>query len=416
MLGIAHLAPLGAATAVGMALGAGGALFIDALRRRRQCLRDASVYELKGQYYQELGHAWDHETKDFKVIYRPLYHCEASDGRFEAHVLASSHFERWEKFRRVTPAEVPDGAQRLLLPGPFTYDPDWRMSRKVSPLPRGVRSTRSGLANCRSHELPRLCDIIGDCERFIDEVDSELRSRGVNALASGFEMDHLCYRCATISEYLDVVGALVPALGTLLVEGMIGGRPIATVGLHRPLEHRGFVIRCIEVPCACCLGPSILPVSAPIRCSRVHALQRPSRVHCSARAATLRWSECSRAASLRTMCARAGPKPGRAYAAGLEHAELVVGEASDGCISNARLLAFVDQCATGTSLTLETSALHKGCNADVSHAFTLSNGRPACIKFHNRPLYEVVEWEKEQGAVVPVPKGYFAQAKGSKDA
>jgi hypothetical protein len=74
------------------------------------------------------------------------------------------------------------------------------------------------------------------------------------------------------------------------------------------------------------------------------------------------------------------------------------------------LLAFIDECSTCTNLTLETSALHKECNAEVSHAFTLSDGRPACIKFHNRPLYEVVDWEKKQGTVVPVPEGYFAEA------
>jgi predicted metalloenzyme YecM len=223
---------------------------------------------------------------------------------------------------------------------------------------KSAREATSGMADgasaaLHSHGLPRVCDIIGDYERFVEEVDSELRARGLDALARGFEMDHLCYRCATVAEYLDVIDALVPALGIAQVEGMIGGRPIATIRLHMPLEHRGFVIRCIEVPC---------------------------------------------------------PKPGSPYTVGLEHAELVVGQPSDGCVSSARLLAFIDECSTCTNLTLETSALHKECNAEVSHAFTLSDGRPACIKFHNRPLYEVVDWEKKQGTVVPVPEGYFAEA------
>ena len=38
-------------------------------------------------------------------------------------------------------------------------------------------------------------------------------------------------------------GALMPAFGTLAVEGMIGGRPIATVRLHTPIEHAGFTVR-----------------------------------------------------------------------------------------------------------------------------------------------------------------------------
>lgn len=46
-------------------------------RAREQRTKNRSVvYELSGQYYQVLGHAWDHEVKDFKVLYRPLYHCE----------------------------------------------------------------------------------------------------------------------------------------------------------------------------------------------------------------------------------------------------------------------------------------------------------------------------------------------------
>ena len=53
-------------------------------------------------------------------------------------------------------------------------------------------------------------------------------------------------------------------------------RPIATVRLHTPIEHKGYTVACIEVPC---------------------------------------------------------PKPGRPYAAGLEHAELVVGTPADGCNS-----------------------------------------------------------------------------------
>ena len=56
-----------------------------------------------------VGHAWDHEVKDFKVVYRPLYHCTAKEDRFEAHCMAVSHFSRWEeKFRPVPPAELSD--------------------------------------------------------------------------------------------------------------------------------------------------------------------------------------------------------------------------------------------------------------------------------------------------------------------
>eukprot|EP00966_Prymnesium_polylepis_P316359 7309925-Prymnesium_polylepis.1 len=120
--------------AVAAAAGAALALLLDRRRRRRRCAFDAVVYVLKGQYYQELGHAWDHEAREFKVIYRPLYHCEASHGRFEAHVLAASHFSRWEdKFKRVSAAELPAAVAAWLLPGPFFHDPEWTFASRSAP-------------------------------------------------------------------------------------------------------------------------------------------------------------------------------------------------------------------------------------------------------------------------------------------
>ena len=103
-----------------------GVLYILRRRRRLEAIAGAECYELKGEYYQVIGHAWDHQTKDFKVIYRPLYHCPSAVDRFEAHVLAASHFERWEdKFKRVPLSSLPAAAARLLLPGPFVLDPEW---------------------------------------------------------------------------------------------------------------------------------------------------------------------------------------------------------------------------------------------------------------------------------------------------
>ena len=113
-------------------------------------LRGVDVWSLKGEYYQVLGHAWNHEKKDFDVVYRPLYHCEAAEGRFEAHVLAVSHFARWEaKFERVADlATLPPAAAALLLPGPFWHDPLWTLSDRAAPR---AGATRSGLGS-RSHE------------------------------------------------------------------------------------------------------------------------------------------------------------------------------------------------------------------------------------------------------------------------
>ena len=81
------------------------------------------------------------------------------------------------------------------------------------------------------------------------------------------EIDHVCYRCETVAEYLDFKSRLMP-FGSALEEGMIGGRPILTFLLTEPIVFKDhWRIRCLEIPC---------------------------------------------------------PKPGRHYARGLEHAEVVL--------------------------------------------------------------------------------------------
>ena len=81
-----------------------------------------NIYTLESKYYQKLGEGmtsqinipcigviyviivWDHETKDFKVLYKPMYCCGSKKGSFEAHHLAVSTFERWE--RKFTPVHI----------------------------------------------------------------------------------------------------------------------------------------------------------------------------------------------------------------------------------------------------------------------------------------------------------------------
>ena len=62
-------------------------------------------------------------------------------------------------------------------------------------------------------------------------------------------MDHVCYRVESVAEYHQVLASLVPAHGVTLVEGMIGGRPISTIRLSRPLVHAGYRVACLELPC-----------------------------------------------------------------------------------------------------------------------------------------------------------------------
>ena len=376
--------------------------------RHRMLAPPPLVYELKGDYYQLLGHAWDHEVKDFKVIYRPLYHCPAAADRFEAHVLAASHFSRWdEKFRLLTPeevAELPREVRSLLLPGPFWFDPKWTASGLTTPVPlmetadaggqmqtRRHPRTRSGFGR-RSHELPLLEHVIGDYRGFISAVHARLVRAGCDARARGYQMDHICYRVESLRQYRRTLDALVPALGELLVESMIGGRPIAIVALHTPIVHEGFEIRCIELPC---------------------------------------------------------PKHGSPYARGLEHAELVVCDAAAGVEGSDGLRTWLERCRAeapcgeGIGALLaqmepfsreNQPAMNKAVNADVSIVLHASgpganvaavdgvaaadgaapapddaDGGPTklCVKFHQRPLCQVVAWELAHGHVVAVPSGYF---------
>lgn len=145
------------------------------------------------------------------------------------------------------------------------------------------------------------------------------------------QVDHLCYRAASLPEYLELK-ALLARYGVLLVEGMIGGRPIATYRLHQPVCVNEVSVPCIEL---------------------------------------------------------AAPKPGRSHQAGLEHIELVVPS----------LHALV---AAHPALPFKTGNIEDGRNPDVG--LMLPSGQ---VKFHLRPLSEVIDEELGTGAVVPVPPDYY---------
>ena len=70
-------------------------------------LVNTAVYVLDSKYYQKIGEVWDHETKDFKILYKPLYCCPSKTGSYEAHHLATSTFERWNrKFSLVRSCDI----------------------------------------------------------------------------------------------------------------------------------------------------------------------------------------------------------------------------------------------------------------------------------------------------------------------
>ena len=86
------------------------------------------------------------------------------------------------------------------------------------------------------------------------------------------------------------------------------------------------------------------------------------------------------------------PKPGRPYASGLEHAELAV---------RMPPAAFVRWCEARGALAefaFDTRASAKPFNADVAIAFDDAAFGAVSVKFHERPIDEVVAIELAEAA------------------
>ncbi|ELM3616992.1 VOC family protein [Aeromonas sobria] len=179
-----------------------------------------------------------------------------------------------------------------------------------------------------SHSLD---STLGPMAPFVSQLLAELAASGITIPQP--TVDHLCYRAATLQEYRALSAVLAEA-GTLLVEGMIGGRPIVTYQLHQPVLAGEVQVPCIEL---------------------------------------------------------AAPKPGRVHQAGLEHIELVVA-------------SLQDLVARYPELPFKTGNMQDTRNPDIG--LMLPSGQ---IKFHLRPLAEVIAEEVATGAVVAVPADYFEQ-------
>jgi predicted metalloenzyme YecM len=318
---------------------------------------ELELFTHDGLFYQKLGEVWCHSAKEFMVLYAPLYTCEAAAGRFEAHRLAVTAFARWQtKFTRVSAASLPSAAAARIQPPLPVNAQHWPHAAGTRALPSAAAS-RSGLGR-RSHQPVLLEHILGDYRAFLDVLLLQLRAAGLDPVARGYECDHVCYRCSTDAEYRQVCDALVPEFGSLLVEGMIGGRPISTIKLHDPLLHAGCRVSCVEIPAV---------------------------------------------------------KAGSPYESGLEHAEFVVGIAEDGFVGTEALQRFVRSCEEGgvtLPLRLPAEGEGKECNAVVGASWRVVWGdslaaRKVSVRFHARPLDQVVDYEIAHGLAEPPPEGYW---------
>ena len=186
--------------------------------------------------------------------------------------------------------------------------------------------------------------VLGSVAPLVESVVAFCRDRGIDV----FSIDHVCYRVESRAAYCHTLAALIPAFGTLAVQGMIAGRPIATVALYEPLHVSladGSVVHipAIELPC---------------------------------------------------------PKAGRPYPTGWEHCEVVIGPPEAEPVGHQPLVEFMQR---HPHLDWNVEALHKDCNPDVS----LRVNQSTTVKFHLVPLLNVIEWEAARGTVVPVPSDYF---------
>lgn len=80
---------------------------------------------------------------------------------------------------------------------------------------------------------------------FLDALFTGLAARGVDV--GPLFLDHICYRVETVAEY-DARKVQLARIGALLHEALIGGRPIATYKLHRPIPYEGREIPLVELP------------------------------------------------------------------------------------------------------------------------------------------------------------------------
>ena len=88
-------------------------------------------------------------------------------------------------------------------------------------------------------------NILGDPTLFFTSILKHLCQDGIDT--TELICDHICFRVETPARYDYFKKALVP-LGQLISEKVIGGRPIATFLLAKPIEALGYSIECLELP------------------------------------------------------------------------------------------------------------------------------------------------------------------------
>ncbi|RHY30355.1 hypothetical protein DYB32_004376 [Aphanomyces invadans] len=85
---------------------------------------------------------------------------------------------------------------------------------------------------------------------FVTDVLAQLHALPVK-FDDAWQIDHICYRCDTENEYSHLTKTVLPHLGHLLVESVVGSRFVASFKLSTPivLPHRpNATVDVLEVP------------------------------------------------------------------------------------------------------------------------------------------------------------------------
>jgi predicted metalloenzyme YecM len=88
--------------------------------------------------------------------------------------------------------------------------------------------------------------IVRDGLSFLSKVLLELENRGVR-LERHWDIDHLCYRTATLDRYLELKDEF-ETFADLLIESEVNGRPISTFRLRDPWQTAERTIELLELP------------------------------------------------------------------------------------------------------------------------------------------------------------------------
>jgi predicted metalloenzyme YecM len=82
---------------------------------------------------------------------------------------------------------------------------------------------------------------------FVCNIIYLVTKKGIK-LNTSFQIDHICYRTATQEEYISCKREL-DEMGSLLIESIVGGRPISCYKLKTPIVcSNGALIDVVELP------------------------------------------------------------------------------------------------------------------------------------------------------------------------